>query len=227
MEGNTTMVFEKDQLKELITSKGIKDTSGLQDLMREMYKEVIEGLMEAELTAHLGYPKHEPPGTPTGNARNGKSKKSLNTSAGGVEISVPRDRNAEFEPQVVKKYQRDITGIEDKVISLYGKGMSTRDIQAHIHDIYGYDLSPEAVSTITDDVLTLAKEWQARPLEDAYAIVFIDGIRVKRRCNGIVEQSTVYIVLGYLYSTTFATAVYKRFDMTFWATGYWLLATGY
>jgi transposase-like protein len=191
------MVFDKGQLKELLASKGITDTAGLQELMREMYKEVIEGLMEAEMTAHLGYPKHEPPETPTGNARNGKSKKSLNTSAGGVKISVPRDRNAEFEPLVVKKHQRDITGIEDKVISLYGKGVSTRDIQAHIHDIYGYDLSPESVSTITDGVLAMAKEWQSRPLESAYAIVFIDGIRVKRRCNGTVEQSTVYIALGY------------------------------
>jgi transposase-like protein len=191
------MVFEKGQLKELISSKGITDTAGLQELMREMYKEVIEGLMEAELTAHLGYPKHEPPEAPTGNSRNGKSKKSLNTSAGGVKISVPRDRNAEFEPQIVQKYQRDITGIEDKVISLYSKGMSTRDIQDHIHDIYGYDLSPESVSTITDGVLSMVKEWQSRPLEDTYAIVFIDGIRVKRRCNGVVDQSTVYIALGY------------------------------
>lgn len=191
------MVFEKGKLKELLTEKGITNTEGLQELMREMYKEVIEGLMEGEMTAHLGYPKSEPSVVPRGNARNGKSRKAVNTSAGSVDLSIPRDRNAEFEPMVVQKHQRDITGIEDKVISLYGKGMSTRDIQDHIHDIYGYDLSPASVSTITDTVLGMAKEWQGRPLDELYPVIFIDGIRVKRRVNGVVEQSTVYIAIGY------------------------------
>ncbi len=191
------MVFEKNTLKELLKEKNISDTKGLQELMREMYKEVIEGLMEGEMTAHLGYPKSEPSEEPRGNARNGRSKKNVRTSAGTVELDIPRDRNAEFDPKIVAKHQRDITGIEDKVILLYGKGMSTRDIQDHICDIYGYDISPESVSTITDTVLSTAKEWQNRPLESLYPILFIDGIRIKRRANGVVEQSTVYIVIGY------------------------------
>jgi len=151
------MVFEKNTLKELLKEKNISDTKGLQELMREMYKEVIEGLMEGEMTAHLGYPKSEPSEEPRGNARNGRSKKNVRTSAGTVELDIPRDRNAEFDPKIVAKHQRDITGIEDKVISLYGKGMSTRDIQDHIYDIYGYDISPESVSTITDTVLSQQK----------------------------------------------------------------------
>jgi len=191
------MVFEEGKLKELLADKKISSPEELQAFMRAMYKEVIETLLDGELTDHLGYPKSEQPSEPTGNSRNGKSKKTVNTNAGKVDLAIPRDRKSDFEPTIVKKHQRDITGIEEKVISLYGKGMSTRDIQDHIQDIYGYELSPESVSTITDAVITAAKEWQARPLDAMYPLVFIDGIRIKMRKDGVVTQSTVYICIGY------------------------------
>lgn len=191
------MVFEEEKLKKLLAGKKISSPKELQAFMRDMYKEVIETLLDGELTDHLGYPKHEQPAEPTGNSRNGKSKKTVNTNAGKVDLAIPRDRKSNFEPTIVKKHQRDITGIEEKVISLYSKGMSTRDIQDHIQDIYGYELSPESVSTITDTIITAAKEWQARPLEAMYPLVFIDGIRIKMRKDGVVMQSTVYICIGY------------------------------
>ena len=190
------MVFEKDKLKELLANQDVTDTAGLQELMRQMYKEVIETLLQGEMTSHLGFEKNEQSPEGRNNTRNGSSKKNVNTSAGSVNLNIPRDRNAEFNPQIVAKHQKDITGIEEKVISLYSKGMSNRDIQEHIHDIYGYDISPETVSNITDTVLEKAKEWQSRPLDDIYPIVFIDGIRIKQHCNGVVVQSTVYIAIG-------------------------------
>jgi transposase-like protein len=166
-------------------------------MMREMYKEVIETMLDGEMTKHLGYPKSEQGGSRDGNHRNGKSQKKLNTNAGEVDLAIPRDRAAAFEPELVKKHQKDITGIEDKVISLYGIGTSVRDIKEQIREIYGYELSPETISSITDKVLDLMREWKSRPLEPLYPIVFLDGLRVKVRQNGVSSQCTVYIIIGY------------------------------
>jgi transposase-like protein len=191
------MVFDKDELKRLIEEKGVKTQTDLQEMMRQMYKEVIETMLDGEMTQHLGYPKNEPGGSQNGNYRNGKSRKHVHTNAGAVDLSVPRDRAAAFEPEIVKKHQTDITGIEDKVISLYGIGTSVRDIQEQIREIYGYELSPETVSSITDKVIDLMREWKSRPLDPLYPIIFLDGLRVKVRQNGASSQCTVYIVIGY------------------------------
>ncbi len=191
------MVLEEGKLKAILEKQNIKSPEELQAFMRELYKEVIETLLDGELTDHLGYSREELPKEPTGDSRNGTSKKTVNTNAGKVELGIPRDRNGDFNPALVKKHQRDITGIEEKVIALYTKGVTTRDIQGYIQDIYGYEISPETVSTITDSVLPAAKEWQTRPLDPLYPIVFIDGIRIRKRQDGVVAQSTVYICIGY------------------------------
>ena len=170
------MVFDKERLKMLLDEREVKDQQGLQDLLRDLTKEVIDTLYEGELTEHLGYQKHEQGRSEDGNSRNGKGKKTVKSHLGAIELEPPRDRAGTFDPQVVKKRQRDISGIEQKVISMYAKGMSTRDISSHIHEIYGYELSAESISAITDKVLERAREWQARPLESIYAIVFMDGI---------------------------------------------------
>jgi transposase-like protein len=165
-------------------------------LLRDLTKEVIDALYEGELTEHLGYEKHEQGRSQDGNSRNGKGKKTVKSHVGQIELEPPRDRAGTFDPQVVKKRQRDISGIEQKVISMYAKGMSTRDISSHIQEIYGYELSAESISAITDKVIERAREWQARPLESIYAIVFMDGMVVKMRVDGTVRKQTVYMVIG-------------------------------
>lgn len=179
------MLFDKNDLKKLLEEKNIKNQSGLNELLRDLTKEVIEALYDGELTHHLGYEKHGK--KPSKNQRNGHTKKTVQSQLGSIELEPPRDRLGTFEPQVVKKRQRDITGIEDKVISMYARGMTTRDISGHINDIFGYQLSAETISTITDKVIIKAREWQSRPLESIYSIVFMDGI---------VQKITVYIIIG-------------------------------
>ena len=190
-------MFDKEKLNQLLKEKGVKSTEDLQELLRDMTKEVIDALYEGEMTDHLGYEKHERVvDTGEKNARNGKGKKTVTSHLGELELEPPRDRNGTFDPQVVKKRQKDISGIEDKVISMYAKGMSTRDISSHIYDIYGHKLSAETISTITDKVIERAREWQSRPLERIYPIVFMDGIVVKLRKDGSVRNATVYVILG-------------------------------
>jgi putative transposase len=188
--------FDRDELQKILKDKNLKGQDGLQEVLRNLTKEVIEALYEGELTDHLGYPKHKQNSSHDGNNRNGKSKKSVQSSFGEIDLAPPRDRLGTFDPQVVKKRQNDITGIEAKVISMYAKGMSTRDISSHIYDIYGYELSAETISTITDKVLEKAREWQSRPLEPVYAIVFMDGMVIKMRVDGTVQNVTVYFVIG-------------------------------
>lgn len=189
------MKLDRKKLKEMLKEEGVESTEDLQVLMRGIMKEVIEALYDGEITDHLGYEKHEQ-GTGTENYRNGFSKKTVQSTVGPVELEVPRDRKSEFTPKVIRKYQRDISGIEDKVISMYAKGMSTRDIKEHIYDIYGYEISPETVSNITDTVLEHAREWQSRPLETVYAIVFMDALVVKLRVDGIVKNVALYAIIG-------------------------------
>jgi putative transposase len=190
------VVFDKDDLKKLLAERGIKDQEGLQSLLRDLTKEVIDSLYEGELTHHLGYEKHQQGGSTDGNARNGKGKKTVKSHFGDIELEPPRDRAGTFDPEVVKKRQRDISGIEQKVISMYAKGMSTRDISTHIDEIYGYRLSAESISAITDKVLETAKEWRSRPLEPIYTIVFMDGMVVKMRVDGSVRKQTIYVIIG-------------------------------
>jgi putative transposase len=144
--------------------------------MRDVSKEVVETLLEGELTNHLGYEKHDQKAKTTENARNGYTPKTVKSKFGEIGLDVPRDRKSDFEPQIVKKRQEDISGLEEKIISMYAKGMTTRDIQAHIKDLYGYEISAEMVSSITDKVLERAREWQGRPLESIYALILSMGV---------------------------------------------------
>lgn len=190
------MAIDKEQIKKLLGESKLKSSKDLQEFLREVTKEVIENIYDGELEDHLGYKKNEHGKRKDGNSRNGSTSKKVKSSIGEFELEVPRDRNGSYEPQIIKKYETDITGIEDKVISMYAKGMTNRDISSHIYDIYGYELSAGTISNITDKVLEGAKEWQNRPLQEIYAIVFMDGIVVKQRVDGIVRNVTIYAILG-------------------------------
>ncbi len=189
-------MFKREELKKIIKEKGIKSLDDFNGFMKEISKEVLEALFEGEITDFLGYEKYDQKAKEVDNSRNGYTKKEVRSKFGGIGLEVPRDRKSEFEPVVVRKRQRDISGLEEKIISMYAKGMTTRDIQAHIKDIYGYELSAETVSTITDKVLERAKEWQARPLKEIYSIIFMDALFLKMRSEGHVRNVAVYAIVG-------------------------------
>lgn len=190
------MEIDKKAIQQLISANEIRTTEDLQSLLRELTKEMIDTVYEGELTSSLGYDRHSQAVKKDGNYRNGHGKKTVKSHLGEIELSPPRDRLGVFDPEIVRKRQTDISGLEIKVISMYGKGMTTRDIRDHIYDIYGYELSAESISAITDKVMETAREWQNRALERLYAIVFMDGIVVKLRQDGIVRNVTVYLVIG-------------------------------
>lgn len=180
--------------KKLSEAKTYSDLMGKNGAIKDLLKSSLEQLLEAEMTEHLGYDKHNPEGNNSGNSRNGKTNKTLKTNEGEINISVPRDRNSEFEPIAVPKHQRNLGEFEDKIISMYAKGMSTRDIQSHIEDLYGLKLSPTAVSNITDSVISSIREWQSRPLESVYPIVFLDAIHYKvKECRPFFKQGRLYM----------------------------------
>ncbi len=169
----------------------------IQNLFKETLAEFMENGLEAELDDELGYNKYDYKNKATDNSRNGHSKKTLRTSFGDVAVSVPRDRKGEFEPQILQKNQTSISqDIEEKILSMYAKGMTTSDIESHIHDIYGIEVSDTTVSRITDKILPVAKEWQQRPLESIYAVVFMDAIHFHVRSEGQIVKKAVYIAIG-------------------------------
>jgi transposase-like protein len=185
------------QLKDdLGKAKTYQDLMGANGAIKKLLKNAIEGMLDAELTEELGYEKHSIAGKNTGNSRNGKSHKTLKNENGEIDISIPRDRNGNFDPIIVKKYERTLGPIEDKIISMYAKGMTTRDIQAHIEEIYGIDISPTFVSNVTEKIVHIATEWQNRPLEEIYPIVFFDAIHYKVRDEGKVITKAAYTCLG-------------------------------
>ncbi|GAE90930.1 mobile element protein [Acetivibrio straminisolvens JCM 21531] len=164
--------------------------------MKDLLGDTIQNMLEAELDEHLGYEKYESTEEAKSNYRNGYTSKTLKSSVGQVEIDIPRDRNAEFEPKIVPKYKRDISEIENKIIAMYARGMSTREINEQIQEIYGFEVSAEMVSKITDKILPQIEEWQKRPLGEVYPIVFIDAIHFSVKNDGIVGKKAVYIVLA-------------------------------
>ena len=187
----------KEQIRGLLTGLEIKDFKDIQTLFKEMVGEVLQNGLEGELDDELGYTKYDYRNKETENSRNGYSNKILKTSYGDVDIKVPRDRNGEFEPQLVKKQQTTLTGdIEEKIISMYAKGMTTGDIESHIQEIYGLDCSDSTISRITDKILPVVKEWQSRPLEEIYAVVFMDAIHFHVRSEGHIIKKAVYIAIG-------------------------------
>ena len=190
------MILDQEELQKLIKERGIKTTDDLNSFMNDFTKEVIETLYEGEITDHLGHEKNQRKADGSDNVRNGYSSKIVKSKHGEIKLEVPRDRAGNFEPQIVKKRQNDITGMEEKVISMFGLGLSTRDIQSHIQEIYGYPMSPETISTITDSVIERAKDWQSRPLNPVYPIVFLDALVVKMRIERTVKNVVMYGIIG-------------------------------
>ncbi|WP_024752564.1 IS256 family transposase [Treponema phagedenis] len=181
--------------KMLIEEYQPNSVQDIQDAIKDLLGDTLEQMLKAELDEHLEY---EYGATPLGlNTRNGSSKKTVKSSSGEIEIQIPRDREGTFEPQVVKKYQKDISNIENQIISMYAKGMTTRDISNHIKEIYGFGLSESMVSKITNKILPSIEEWQNRPLVSVYPIVFLDAIHYNVRENSIIVKKAVYIALGY------------------------------
>jgi len=183
-------------LDELLKGKKPEEILGKEGLLKELTKRLVERALEGEMTEHLGYERHAPEGKNSGNSRNGKSTKTVTGDSGKLEIDVPRDRNGEFEPQLVKKGQRRLPGFDEKVIALYARGMTTREIQGHLKDLYGAEISPTLVTNVTDTVLEDVKAWQNRPLEAIYPIVYLDAIHLKLRNSGHVRNQAVYLSLG-------------------------------
>ena len=185
------------KIRELLLSSNISSMDDIQDLFKETIAEFMESGLEAELDDELGYGRYDYRNKDTDNSRNGHSSKTLRTSYGDVEVAVPRDRKGEFEPQLLKKNQTSVSqDIEEKILSMYAKGMTTRDIETHIQDIYGIEVSDTTISRITDKILPIAKEWQQRPLEAVYAVVFLDAIHYHVRSEGQIVKKAVYIALG-------------------------------
>jgi len=181
---------------ELAKCKTTNDLTGKNGLIQRLIGGMLEQLLENEMDDHLGYEKHSQAGCNSGNSRNGTTKKTLKSGYGPVELAIPRDRNAEFNPTIVKKHQRSISEFDDKIISMYAKGMSTRDIQSHVQELYGTELSPTLISNITEKVMELSTEWQARPLQTVYPIIFFDAIHYKVKENGRVVSKASYTCLG-------------------------------
>ena len=178
------------------SAKTSEDLFGKDGLLKNLSKRLMERLLEAEMTNHLGYMRHAIEGNNTGNSRNGKTKKRVRTGNGDIDIEVPRDRESEFEPILIEKRQSRLAGLDDNILSLYAKGMTVRDIQAHLEELYGAVISRDLISTITDAVLDDVKAWRCRPLDELYPIVFIDGFVAKCRLDGRVENRTVYVIYG-------------------------------
>ena len=187
----------RSKIRELLDMSNITSMDDIQNLFKETIAEFMEDGLETELDDELGYSRYDYCNKNTENSRNGHSSKTLRTSFGDVEVAVPRDRKGEFEPQLLKKNQTSISqDIEEKILSMYAKGMTTGDIEAHIQDIYGVDVSDTTVSRITDKILPVAKEWQQRPLEAVYAVVFLDAIHYHVRSEGHIVKKAVYIAIG-------------------------------
>ena len=187
----------KENLRNIMKGLDVKNFEDLKDVFKLMVGEMLENGLEGELDDELGYTKYDYRNKDGENSRNGYSKKTLKTSFGETEIKVPRDRDGEFEPQLVKKNQTTLTGdIEEKILSMYAKGMTTSDIETHIQDIYGLECSDSTISRITDKILPVVREWQSRPLEEVYAVVFMDAIHFHVRSEGQIVKKAVYIAIG-------------------------------
>ena len=183
-----------DQL--LVNYKKPEDIIGEHGLLKQFTKAVLERVMQAEMTTHLGYVKSDPVGYNSGNSRNGVTTKTLKGEFGELPLETPRDRNGSFEPMMISKGQTRFTGFDDKIISLYARGMSTRDIQGHLQDMYKVEVSPTLISNVTEEVMEEVKAWQSRPLDTVYPIMYLDALVVKIRENGHVRNKAIYVAIG-------------------------------
>src|SRR5499433_327801 len=173
-----------------------EDLIGENGLLKQLTKQLLERAMAAELTEHVGYEKNDRAGRNSGNSRNGKSAKTLKGTFGTLPIEVPRDRNGTFEPQIIEKHQTRFTGFDDKIISLYARGLSTREIQQHLEEIYQVEVSPALISSVTDEVIDEVKAWQNRPLEEVYPFLYLDALQFKVRDGAHVRNKAIYVAVG-------------------------------
>lgn len=193
----TTTTLTPELLDQLLAGyEKPEDLTGDDGLFRRLKKALIERALGAELTDHLGYERGDPAGRGSGNSRNGVSAKTVLTEDGEVQIEVPRDRAGTFEPQLIGKGQTRFDGFDDKIISLYARGMTVREIQGHLAELYGTEVSPDLISKVTDAVLDEVRDWQNRPLDPVYPVVFFDALRVKIRDEGTVKNKAIYVALG-------------------------------
>jgi putative transposase len=197
MEKDPPATIKPELVQELLNSVSKpEDLLGPGGLLQRLKGALMERMLEAEMSAHLGYEPNEAQGRGSGNSRNGHSSKTVETESGPVEIRVPRDRKGSFEPQVVPKHRRRLEGFDDKVLALYARGMSTRDIQGHLRELYGTEVSIDLISRVTDAVIDEVKAWQVRPLEALYPIVYLDALFVSVRDGGVVTKKAVHVALG-------------------------------
>ena len=191
------MTIDKELIDNLLKDyKKPEEITGENGLLKQLTKAVLERAMQAEMSEHLGYEKHDPAGRNTGNSRNGKSSKTLKGEFGTLPIEVPRDRDSSFEPKIIPKWETRFTGFDDKMISLYARGMTTREIQSHLEEMYQVEVSPSLISTVTDAVIDEVKSWQNRQLDELYPIVYLDALQVKVRDGGHVRNKAVYLAIG-------------------------------
>ena len=192
------MAIKQEIIDELLKDyKNPEDLLGDDGLFKALKKALVERALNAELTDHLGYEAHDPKGRKPGNSRNGHGAKRITGEDGNMTIAVPRDRDASFEPQIIKKGQRRFEGFDDKIISMYARGMSVREIRGHLEELYGVEVSPDLISRVTDEVMDEVREWQSRPLDEVYPIIIFDALRVKIRDEGTVRNKAVYLALGF------------------------------
>lgn len=186
----------KNLINQLLATYQPEDAKDVQSMLKDLLGDTLQGMLESELDEELGYSKYDYANKETDNRRNGYSRKTVTSSMGNINLDIPRDRDGEFEPQIVKKHQTDISSIEDQVLSMYAKGMTTRDITEHLQSVYGVEASPVMISKMTDKILPIAKEWQNRPLERKYAIVFMDAVHYNVRQDNTIIKKAVYIAIG-------------------------------
>ncbi|MFI8714614.1 IS256 family transposase [Brevibacillus brevis] len=189
-------MMSKEQIKQWIKEKNMKSVDDVQSALKDLFADTIQEMLEAEIESSLGYAKHDMKNKRTTNSRNGYSKKTVRSEYGDVDIQVPRDREGDFEPNIVKKHQSNVTGIEDQILALYAKGVSTRDIQDHLQQLYGIEVSPTLISNVTNKIVPMIKEWQNRPLQAVYAVVFLDAIHFKVKQDGAIVNKAAYMVIG-------------------------------
>jgi putative transposase len=191
------MTFNNNLIDQLLKDyQKPEDLLGENGLLKQLTKAVLERAMQAELTHHLGYDKHSPAGNNSGNSRNGKSKKTLKGDFGSMPLEVPRDRNATFEPQIVPKGQARFEGFDDKILSLYARGMTTRQIKQHLEEIYQVEISPSLISSVTDAITDEVKAWQSRPLDAAYPMLYLDALVVKVRESSHIQNKAIHLIVG-------------------------------
>jgi len=191
------MAIRDELLKELLAEyKKPEDLLGPGGLLKQLTAALVEKALQAEMTEHLGYEKHAVTGRGSGNSRNGKSDKTLKSEAGDMAVEIPRDRNGTFVPQLVKKHETHFDGFDDKIISMYARGMTVREIQGHLKDLYGTEVSPDLISRVTDAVLEEVKGWQNRPLDTVWPIVYLDALVIKVRDQGTVTNKSAFLALG-------------------------------